>query len=150
VVKLSYAIGLSTLLVCTPLHAQNSKLDAPVSRQPTVGSEIDRGQSAAFDCGLNNVGHLPAFVSCINNTVTTSQQKSTLSDPFLFGLYVRALQNAFVEKSTLASDGNLPIWRRQMLDIMKVKHLSFRDFCQAAHAEKCDTAVMNMQTFGTP
>jgi hypothetical protein len=150
VAKSGYVIGLMVLLACPPLHAQNSKLDAPVSRQPTVCSEIDRGQSAGFDCALKNVAHLPAFVSCINNVVAANQQSSTISDPFLFGLYLRALQNAFVEQKTLTSDGNFQIWRTKVLEIMKATHLSFKDFCQAAHAEKCDVATMRAQTLGTP
>ena len=53
-----FALGFAALMLWTPAKAQNSKLNAPVSRQPTVRSEIARGQEAAFDCALD-IHHEP-------------------------------------------------------------------------------------------
>ncbi len=146
--KYLYGVGLASLILCTPAFAQNSKLDAPISRQPTVGSEIDRGQDAAFDCGLHNLTNFAAFVACMNDVITVNRQKSTLSEPFQFGLYVRALQHAYVHK--VALEGNVTIWRDDMVKIMKSNRLSFKNFCDAVGAAgKCEPTKINEQTYGS-
>ena len=146
-----YLVGVGLAAAATlnaPGLAQNSKLNAPISRQPTVGSEIDRGQDAAFDCGLHNLTNFAAFVTCLNDIITVNQQKSTLSQPFQFGLYVRALQHSYVQHAAL--EGNTAIWRDSMVKIMKSNKLSFKDFCEAVGAAgKCEPAKINEQTYGS-
>jgi hypothetical protein len=142
-----YGVGLAALMLCTPSMAQNSKLNAPISRQPTVGSEIDRGQDIAFDCGLNNLTNTAAYVACLNDAITVNRQKNTLSEPFQFGLYVRALQHAYVHH--VALEGSVSIWRDGMVKIMKSNKLSFKDFCDAVGSGKCEPVKINEQTFGS-
>jgi hypothetical protein len=89
----SFVIG---FVACAPVMAQNSKLNAPISRQPTVGSEIDRGQEAGFDCGIHNLTDLSKFIACVNDVITANRQRTTLSEPFEFGLYVRSSTSAAV------------------------------------------------------
>jgi hypothetical protein len=101
------------LTICIPALAQNQKLNAPVRQQLTVGSEIERGQDVAFECGLRNVVDFAKFAACINDAVTTNRQKVTLSEPFEFGLYVRALQHSYVHQ-VKSVDGWVPIWRDRM------------------------------------
>jgi hypothetical protein len=88
-----FVLGFAALVLCTPARAQNSKPDAPVSRQPTVRSEIARGNRAAEDCDLPdaNVTNPIKFAECVDNAVGTNVRNSTLSDPYEFGLYVNAL-----------------------------------------------------------
>jgi DNA-binding XRE family transcriptional regulator len=50
--KLALAFGFAALTLRATASAQNAKLDAPVSRQPIVESEIARGAADAFDCEL--------------------------------------------------------------------------------------------------
>ncbi|WP_298261680.1 hypothetical protein [Bradyrhizobium sp.] len=146
--KYPHGVGIAlALAIFTPCMAQNSKLNAPISRQPTVGSEIDRGQDAAFDCGLHNLTNFAEFVACLNDIVTANRQKSTLSEPFQFGLYVRALQHAYVQH--VALEGNVSIWRDSMVKIMKSNKLSFKDFCDAVGSGKCEPVKINEQTFGS-
>jgi hypothetical protein len=85
---LTAALWLMTLIL--PAAAQAVNLNAPLSRQPTVGSEIDRGQEASFECGLKNLVDLLAFINCVDRSLLLNKQKATLSDPYEFGLYVRA------------------------------------------------------------
>ncbi|MGA8863225.1 MAG: hypothetical protein WB444_05385 [Gallionella sp.] len=131
-----------------PAGAQDSKLNAPISRQPTVGSEIDRGQEAGFACGLENTKTFLSFTTCIDSVVSSNKQNSALSEPFEFGLYVRALQDSFLRKMALSSDGHIPLWKDRMTKIMKSRHLSLKDFCKAINAEKCDPARLAEQTYG--
>ena len=112
------------LTICATANAQNSNLNAPVSRQPTVRTEIDRGQDAGFECGLNNITSFFKFKDCINDDVDTNRQNSTLSDPFEFGLYVRALQHAYVQGVQLRSEAFLSVWRDRLVKIMETKKLS--------------------------
>ena len=146
-----YLVGVGLAAAATlnaPGLAQNSKLNAPISRQPTVGLEIDRGQDASFDCGLHNLTNFAAFVACLNDVITVNRQKNTLSEPFQFGLYVRALQHSYVQH--VALEGNTAIWRDSMVKIMKSNKLSFKDFCDAVGAAgKCEPAKISEQTYGS-
>ena len=136
------------IILCTAPVAAQSKLDAPVSRQPTVGSEINRGQKAAFNCSMNtNVLSQTEFADCVSNTVTINRQRSTLSDPFEFGLYVRALEIANVRRMTPDTDGMVAVWHKRAADIMRSKKLTLADFCKAIGAGKCDLTQMREQTF---
>jgi len=136
-------------VLCTTANAQNAKLNAPVLRQPTVGSEIDRGQDAGFECGLHNLTNFSRFVACINGAIADNRQNASLSEPYEFGLYVRALQHAYVHGIQLNSEGFLPIWRERLIKIMTSRKLTLRDFCKATGGEKCELAKMDEQTYGS-
>jgi hypothetical protein len=145
-----FTIGFAAFVFCAPAWAQNSNLNAPVSRQPTVGSEIERGQEVGFQCGLDYRANFSKFRDCVNNAISTNRQSSTLSEPYEFGLYVRALQHSYVQGIALNSDGMLPIWRDRLMRIMKSRKLSFGDFCKAAGSEGgCDATKFNEQTYGS-
>jgi hypothetical protein len=80
-------------------------------------------------------------VACVSDAVSDNRQKSTLSEPFQFGLYVCALQISFV-RDIPSSDGNVQVWRSRLVSIMKSKKLSFKSFCDAIGKEtKCDPKV---------
>jgi hypothetical protein len=144
-----FVTGFTALMLCTPATAQDSKLNAPVSRQPTVGSEIDRGQALGFECGTQSLTDLSRFVACVSDAIDVNRQKTTLSEPFEFGLYVRALQHAYIQGIPLNGDGSLPIWRDRLIKIMASRKLALGDFCKASRVEKCDLAKLNEQTYGS-
>lgn len=148
------AIKLLMLLVGLPMIitvaiAQNANLNAPVSRQPTVGSEIQRGNEAAFDCSLHYLTDLRKFIVCMNDLIETNRQKSTLSEPFELGLYLQALSYASVHHHSLNSDGSFTIWRDRAIAILTKIKLSIRDYCKAIEAMQCDTAGIDQQSFGS-
>jgi hypothetical protein len=147
VLALTLGFG-AALTLCGGTGAQNAKLDTPVSRQPTVGSEIERGQDAGFQCGLDHK-ETAKFVACVNDVLAANKQKTTLSAPFEFGLYVRALQFSYVHGVALSSDGMLQVWRNKLINIMKSTKLSFGDFCKAVGAGNCDTRKFDEQTYGS-
>lgn len=141
--------GFVALMICAPAAAQSSKLNAPISQRPTVGSEIDRGQEIGFECGLHNISDRAKLVGCVNDAIMANKQKATLSEPFEFGLYVRSLQNSYALKVPMNSDPWIPIWRDRLTKIMKSNKLSFKDFCEAVGTINCDTTKINEQTYGT-
>lgn len=133
--------------ICGAAPAQDSKLNAPVSRQPTVASEIERGNELGFACGLHAIPNASRLIDCVNDAIDDNRQKTTLSEPFEFGLYVAALQQAHsVFKIPLG--GFVSLWRDRMAKIMKSRKLSLSDFCKATGAEKCDATVMAQETYG--
>jgi hypothetical protein len=134
--------------LCATALAQTN-LNAPVSRQPTIKTEIDRGQDAAFNCGLDNLTNFSKFVDCIDAGIAANRQNSSLSEPYEFGLCIRALQHAYVQGRQLGSDGNLTVWRDRLVKIMMSRKLTLADFCKAVPGIKCDLATMNEQTYGS-
>ncbi len=152
-----FVLGFAALLLCTPARAQNSKLDAPVSQQPTVRSEIVRGNRAAKDCDLPeaNLTNPIKFAKCVDNAASTNVRNSTLSEPFEFGLYVTAIGLIHIKETVLKINGStkgmlgmVPKWRNvwhdRMGKITETSKLSFGDFCEAMGArdlQKCEIAV---------
>jgi hypothetical protein len=67
--------------------AQAPNLNAPIDTRPTIGSEINRGYSAAFDCSLQHVADALPFSQCVSDAVSTDQQKQPNSLPFMVGAY---------------------------------------------------------------
>ncbi len=140
-------VCLVSVLWAAPARAQ-SKLEAPASRRPTVGSEINRGQDAAFNCSMNtDVLSRTAFTDCVSDTVTINRQKSILSDPFEFGLYVRALEIANIRRMTPDTDGMVRVWHNRAAHIMRANKLTLADFCKAIGTNSCDIAKIREQTF---
>jgi hypothetical protein len=86
-----------------------------------------------------NVLSQTEFAECVSNTVTINRQRSTLSDPFEFGLYVRALQIAQCQADDAGHrrHGGC-VWHKRAADIMRSKKLTLADFCKAIGASKCD------------
>jgi hypothetical protein len=138
--------GLS--IVITVASAQNANLNAPVSRQPTVGSEVRRGDLASFDCGIENVIDTEPFIACVNDLIDTNRQKSTLSDPFELGVYLAAINHVAIQDMALNSNHNFPFWRDGLIKLLKKTKLSARDICKAREDTKCDPAQMDKLTFG--
>jgi hypothetical protein len=92
-----------------------------------------------------NVLSQTEFAECVSNTVTINRQRSTLSDPFEFGLYVRALQIANVRRMTPDTDGMVAVWHKRAADIMRSKKLTLADFCKAIGASTCDLQTFNLE-----
>jgi len=67
--------------------AQTPDLNAPIDTRPTVGSEINRGYSAAFDCSLQHVAEPLSFSECVTEATSADQQKQPNSVPFIVGAY---------------------------------------------------------------
>ncbi len=143
-------LGFAALVLCTPARAQNSKLNAPVSRQPTVGLEIKRGDAAAFACFRSFLSNTRKFADCINAAIDANRQQSTLSEPYEFGLYVKALsfsstqvKQLKIDNNTKGSNGFILAWRKlwhdNMTKIMETNNLSFNDYCEAIGLEKCES-----------
>lgn len=156
------SVGLAASLLCTPARTENSKLDAPVSRQPTVGSEIKRGDAAAQVCWNGpKVDVLKPMnqVNCIQAAIDLNRQQSTLSDPFLLGLYVHALASSGIAVNVLKINKNTKginafvleyrrLWHDDLTRILKNDNLSVTDFCEAVDApdhldnvNKCESSV---------
>jgi hypothetical protein len=138
--------GLS--MVITMASAQNANLNAPVSRQPTVGTEVRRGDLASFDCGIENVIDTEPFIACVNDLIDTNRQKSTLSDPFELGVYLAAVNHVAIQEMALDSNHNFPFWRDGLIKLLKKTKLSPRDICKAREDTKCDPVQMDKLTFG--
>ena len=136
------------LMLGTFASAQNANLNAPVSRQPTVGSEMRRGDLASFDCGIQNVIDLQPFIACVNDLIDVNRQKSTLSDPFELGVYLAALNHVAIQEMALNSNHNFPFWRDGLIKLLSKTKLSARDICKAREDTKCVPAQMDKLTFG--
>lgn len=136
------------LMLGTFASAQNANLNAPVSRQPTVGSEVRRGDLASFDCGIQNVIDLQPFIACVNDLIDVNRQQSTLSDPFELGVYLAALNHVAIQEMALNSNHNFPFWHDGLIKLLSKTKLSARDICKAREDTKCDPAQMDKLTFG--
>ena len=79
-----------------PALAQNVDLSAPVSRTPTVMSEIKRGHGDAIRCvekystpdTIGTPDAIRQFWLCVDGEQRVNISGSTISDPYLFGLYI--------------------------------------------------------------
>jgi hypothetical protein len=65
-------------------------LDEPLNDKPTVGSEINRGFEAAFNCVMANLADAQKTSDCDQAVVQAEEQKHADSDPFKLGLYYGA------------------------------------------------------------
>ena len=86
--------GIILAFVCwATVPAQCANLDKPISRIPTVGSEIKRGSVGAFDCSLKLVNELSAleYAQCVNSFVESDLASGPPSDAFLFGTYITSI-----------------------------------------------------------
>ena len=89
-----FASATALMLMSVSGYAQ-SKLDAPVSTQPTVRTEIRRGHEAAFSCGLKSGLAFNGVVNCFNEVLHDNEQKGSLSEAFQFGfLYLQPARSA--------------------------------------------------------
>jgi hypothetical protein len=66
---------------------QTLDLNAPIDTRPTIASEINRGNRAAFDCSLQHVSDALSFSECVSDAITADQQKQPNSLPFMIGAY---------------------------------------------------------------
>ncbi len=68
-----------------------TELNAPVVESPTIGSEIDRGYSAAAQCGFT---HEPTdYGTCIRRLADDQAARRSNVDAFKLGLYFAAWQS---------------------------------------------------------
>src|SRR5437763_11597124 len=75
-------------------HASPADRNARLNDRPTVGSEVKRGQSAAFQCFLPNVGNVGAMVDCVYKSSADNEQSHAATDPFDTGLFFGAWTHA--------------------------------------------------------
>jgi hypothetical protein len=78
-------LSLAPALLC---QAQSTiDLDAPAVKKITIKSELERGQSAMFDCGLN-ASHTSTFelAKCPFQILDQNKQKNTDTDAFTLGV----------------------------------------------------------------
>jgi hypothetical protein len=75
----------AALVAVASTASAQSKLDATVTRIPTVRTELARGNDAAFQCGLDNIGRFMRIDKCILSALSTNKQRQTLSDAFQLG-----------------------------------------------------------------
>lgn len=73
-------------LISVPL-AQATDINAPMDARPTIGSEIKRGNGAAFDCGAKPLSDVYSLGRCVSNAISADQQKQPNSLPFIVGGY---------------------------------------------------------------
>jgi hypothetical protein len=81
------AIPVLTLILALAPAKHAPDLNAPIDTRPTIASEINRGNRAAFDCSLQNVSEAPSFSECVSDAISSDQQKQTNSLPFMVGAY---------------------------------------------------------------
>lgn len=139
--------GLTAITLGANANAQNA-LDAPISRQPTVGSELDRGSMAGFDCGIKHVIDRDPFIACVNDLIEINRQKSTLSEPFELAVYLAALHHAAVQKMPLNSDHNFPFWHDRAIKLLVKTKLSMPNYCKGIGDTKCDPAEIDSLSYG--
>jgi hypothetical protein len=125
-------VGLTHLAV-----AQTSNLDAPISTQPTMRSEIKRGEAVAFDCGLHHLTDYSGFTDCVSRALDANEQKQKKSDPFVLGLSIGALAQAGIMAPNEHA-GWVTVWRDDAALVQKKYRLSINDLC-SAFAMKCET-----------
>src|ERR1700688_2710004 len=73
-------------LMLLTAQVRAADLNAPLVDQPTIGSEIKRGWSAAFDCHLNHLRPL-GFAHCIDEASSAAEQNHANYKPFELGLF---------------------------------------------------------------
>lgn len=76
----------ASALASTPAFAVD--LNAPATKRVTIGSEIERGQSAIINQAMSNIGDsLPQFDESLLDALTQEKQKNTDTDGFYLGAY---------------------------------------------------------------
>src|SRR5262249_34899583 len=113
-----------------------------------VGSELNRGDMAGFDCGIEHIIDLLPFKLCIDDLIETNRQKATLTDPFQLWVYLAALDHVAVQKMPLNSDTSFPFWRDSAIKLLKKTKISIRDYCKAMELTKCDPAQIDNLSYG--
>lgn len=89
--------------------AQATDINAPIDKRPTVGSEINRGNKAAFDCGLRHVSDVLAFSKCVSDVISMEEQNQQNYLPFMVGAYWGECENEALSvesNSKIASTNN--------------------------------------------
>ena len=81
------AVSVLTLVWALASATQAPDLNAPIDTRPTIASEINRGNRAAFDCSLQHVSDALSFSECVSDAISTDQQKQPNSVPFMVGAY---------------------------------------------------------------
>lgn len=129
----SFTLAIAFAVVMVPLHAQTSKLDAPIITKPTVRSEIKRGESAAIQCMLKSSLNYSVFMDCLNADQYSNEQKNTKSNPYLLGLSISAVDSVSVLSKHGLTNGQenawLRIWKKDIARIVKAYKLTDKDLC---------------------
>jgi hypothetical protein len=118
-----------------------SNLDKPISTQPTVRSEIGRGQDAAVECnGLGRIGRFRIIEECVSKIVQENVQQQKASSAFKLGMYLVALaQWEAIGASKIHPednapnmvDGNVNVWRSEVKKAMTSLKLTEKEICGA-------------------
>lgn len=81
------APAICAVLLLTGIPAQAADLNSSIDTHPTVGSEIKRGDDAAFECGLHNIADPLSTSICVSNAVSEDKQRQPNSIPFVVGAF---------------------------------------------------------------
>ncbi len=147
-------IAVALAWTCAPAFSQTANLDAPVSRQPTVRSEIKRGSTDAFRCAMkyDDPDTALKFSGCVEDLVFSNISNSTISDPYLFGLYTAAIPSLklhikYIDKSRSKTDYELAPktlegWRDHAKELSAKTGLTRSDFCETVSKDpkSCEAA----------
>lgn len=85
-------------------------MNAPLNDKPTVGSEVSRGQDAAFHCGLDFLSDTPAVAGCVFRAVAQNKQLHANTLPFEVGVFYGAwceMRNSVKTDIELASTNSV-------------------------------------------
>jgi len=141
------------LVVVFGIYGMNAgavDLDAPVSKTPTVRSELKRGNDAEFECLLH---HVPtridwrSYVTCIDEAIHNATQERRLSDPFLAGMYFAIVSHLDIHGPGSPAgndprfDQHLSLYRAELRKLLRELHLAPLQVCQALEYIKCDHSV---------
>ncbi len=79
------AIAFAMLLTISGAAAAD--LNAPINNTPTIGSELQRGVAAAFDCHLKFVSDTSRQSQCALDAASVDQQRHPDFKPFHLGVF---------------------------------------------------------------
>ena len=149
-------VGPRLLLSALALYASNSfaqtiDLDAPVSRTPTVRSELKRGQVDAATCFSKDENLIPSinFTDCIEKNIKDNIGRSTISDPYLYGIYTDAIWRVDILIHHLDSSGAIsrkfvPLerasWKKHLQAISARSGITPAIYCEAVAGDTSSCA----------
>lgn len=104
-------------------------LNAPIDTQPTIGSEINRGTKAAFDCSLQHVSDALAFGECVSDAISADEQKQPNSLPFEVGaLWGECTSEALLVKTDLELAPTNSVAAEELPSAQRELALSYKAF----------------------
>ena len=137
-----------TIINITAAHAQNTNLQKPISRIPTVGTEIKRGSYGTYNCLAKMKNELSAleYALCVDSFVDSDLANGPPTDAFLFGAYLTSIRFIKIALKPDASETR-PAWETRSAKIIyskwikKVREAIARagyteiDFCNSVGSE---------------